>query len=252
MRSILKDLVDGKISIEEAEELIKEQVIDIKDVAKFDIGRSARTGVPEAILALGKSEDDIIKILLSSPSDPMIVTRLEFDKYENIKEKIDPLRVKGFSIKYYKKARVLIARKGDRPSLDSKVGIITAGTADMPVAEEAKVVLEEWGCEVITAYDVGVAGIHRLIKPLQQMIEGDVKVIIVIAGMEGALPSVIAGLVDIPVIGVPTSIGYGVGKGGFAALYSMLQSCSPGIGVVNIDNGFGAAALALKIMKTFD
>ena len=125
-----------------------------------------------------------------------------------------------------------------------KIGIITAGTSDVPVAEEARIVAEEAGCDVLVSYDVGVAGIHRLFSQIRRMIEEDVKAIIVVAGMEGALPSVVAGLVDVPVIGVPTSVGYGVGTGGFAALNAMLQSCAPGIAVVNIDNGFGAGYLA--------
>jgi len=252
VRPILKDLKDGKISIEEAEKLIKSQFLDIREIARFDIGRTLRTGFPEAILALGKSDDDIIQILLSSPADPMIVTRLDPERFENIKEKISSLKKRGFSIKYNKRAHTLVVKRGEKVSLDSKVGIITAGTADIPVAEEARIILEEYGCEVIKAYDVGVAGIHRLVQPLYDMLEDDVKIIIVVAGMEGALPSVVAGLVDVPVIGVPTSIGYGVGEGGLTALYSMLQSCTPGIGVVNVDNGFGAAALAIKIIRAFD
>ncbi len=133
-----------------------------------------------------------------------------------------------------------------------KIGIITAGTSDVPVAEEARVVAEEAGCEVLTSYDVGVAGIHRLFHQIRRMIEEDVKALIVVAGMEGALPSVVAGLVDVPVIGVPTSVGYGVGAGGFTALNAMLQSCAPGIAVVNIDNGFGAAVFASTIVKQID
>ncbi|MBC7100600.1 nickel pincer cofactor biosynthesis protein LarB [Methanothermobacter tenebrarum] len=252
VRPILKDLKDGKISIEEAEKLIKSQFLDIREVARFDIGRKLRTGFPEAILALGKDDDDIVQILLSSPTDPMIVTRLSPERFENIREEISSLEERGFSIKYNKRAHILVVKRDDKISLDSKVGIITAGTADIPVAEEARTILEEYGCQVIRAYDVGVAGIHRLVQPLYDMLEDDVKIIIVVAGMEGALPSVVAGLVDVPVIGVPTSIGYGVGEGGFSALYSMLQSCTPGIGVVNIDNGFGAAALAIKIIRAFE
>jgi NCAIR mutase (PurE)-related proteins len=129
---------------------------------------------------------------------------------------------------------------------------MTAGTSDINVAEEAKVIVEEGGYEVFTAYDVGVAGIHRLFPVIADMIKEDVKVLIVCAGMEGALPTVLAGLVDIPIIGVPTSVGYGVGEGGFVALNSMLQSCAPGIAVVNIDNGFGAAIFALTIIRCFN
>ena len=131
-----------------------------------------------------------------------------------------------------------------------KVGIITAGTSDIPVAEEARVILEQGGCETICSYDIGIAGIHRLFPKISHMVEEEVNVIIVCAGMEGALPSVVAGLVDIPVIGVPTSVGYGIGADGKAAVYSMLQSCAPGLSVVNIDNGFGAAIDALTIVQT--
>jgi hypothetical protein len=125
------------------------------------------------------------------------------------------------------------------------VGVLTAGTSDVPVAEEAALLCREMGCTVYTAYDVGVAGLHRLFEPLRLMLdEAQVDVLIVVAGMDGALPSVVAGLVDVPVVGLPTSIGYGVGGGGMAALYSMLQTCAPGLSVVNIDNGIGAGAVA--------
>ncbi len=127
-----------------------------------------------------------------------------------------------------------------------KIGLIAAGTADLPVAEEARVVAEVCGCEVIKAYDVGIAGIHRLVEPLEEIVNANVAAIIVVAGMEGALPSVVASLVNIPVIGVPTSVGYGLGGKGVAALLSMLQNCSPGLAVVNIDNGVGAGTFAAK------
>ncbi|MDR0912068.1 MAG: nickel pincer cofactor biosynthesis protein LarB [Methanobrevibacter sp.] len=130
-----------------------------------------------------------------------------------------------------------------------KIGIVTAGTSDISIGEEARIIIEEGGCEAICSYDVGIAGIHRLFPKIAKMIEENVKVIIVCAGMEGALPSVVAGLVNIPVIGVPTSVGYGIGGKGKAALYAMLQSCAPGLAVVNIDNGFGAAIFALTIVN---
>src|SRR6266536_1999608 len=130
------------------------------------------------------------------------------------------------------------------PVTGGQVGVITAGTSDLPVAEEAAVVAAEMGCRVRVAHDVGVAGLHRLAEPLRAMLAGGVDVIVVAAGMDGALPSVVAGLVDVPVIGVPTSIGYGLGGGGVAALLSMLQTCAPGLVVVNIDNGVGAGATA--------
>jgi hypothetical protein len=128
------------------------------------------------------------------------------------------------------------------------VGVITAGTSDIPVAEEAALLCREMGCEVHTGYDVGVAGLHRLFEPLREMLDNQrVDVLIVAAGMDGALPSVVAGLADVPVVGLPTSVGYGVGGDGVAALYSMLQTCAPGMSVVNIDNGIGAGAMAAMV-----
>lgn len=151
-------------------------------------------------------------------------------------------------VKLNKKARILVIKKrGLEIKGGGKIGILTAGTADIPVAEEARVVAEEMGCEVTVAYDVGVAGLHRLISPLKDFIQKDIDVLIVVAGREGALPSVVASLVDIPVIGVPTSIGYGFGEKGLSALMAMLQACSLGLAVVNIDGGVAAGALAALI-----
>ena len=157
----------------------------------------------------------------------------------------------AFIFEYNKRAQILIIKKEivDREPI-AKIGIMTAGTSDINIAEEARVIVEEGGCEAVTSYDVGVAGIHRLFPQIARMVEEDVRAIIVCAGMEGALPSVVAGLVDIPVIAVPTSVGYGVGEGGRVALDSMLQSCAPGIAVVNIDNGFGAGVFALTIVRS--
>ena len=142
---------------------------------------------------------------------------------------------------------IVVDRCKERPQLGQKIGVLTAGTSDIPVAEEAAITAEVMGCSVIRGYDVGVAGIHRLLEPLKDMIQQDVACVIVVAGMEGALPSVVAGMVGVPVIGVPTSIGYGLGAGGIGALTTMLQSCSPGLVVVNIDNGFNAGATAALI-----
>ncbi|MBI4813775.1 MAG: nickel pincer cofactor biosynthesis protein LarB, partial [Methanobacterium sp.] len=170
------------------------------------------------------------------------------DRYQNIKDEINFIQNGSLKVEYNQKARILVLKDGELEK-QGKIGVITAGTSDIPVAEEARVVAEEAGCEVLTSYDVGVAGIHRLFSKIRWMLEEGVKTIIVVAGMEGALPSVVAGLVDVPVIGVPTSVGYGVGEGGFAALNAMLQSCAPGIAVVNIDNGFGAAVFAATVVK---
>ena len=248
VNEILKKLIEGEISLEEAEKKLKTmQIREIEDFAKLDMCRDIRTGIPEVIFAEGKEEDQLLKIILAATDKGrLMITKLNNDKYNAIKEELSLLE--GFKIDYHKRANILLV-KDHEIEREVKIGVITAGTSDIPVAEEAKITAEEMGCEVLNAYDVGVAGIHRLFSHVRSMIEEDVKALIVVAGMEGALPSVIAGLVDIPVIGVPTSIGYGVGEGGFAALFAMLQSCAPGVAVVNIDNGFGAGVFATKIAK---
>jgi pyridinium-3,5-biscarboxylic acid mononucleotide synthase len=144
---------------------------------------------------------------------------------------------------------IVVDRRACVQEKTGKIGVLTAGTSDIPVAEEAATIAEVMGCGVIRGYDVGVAGIHRLLDPLKDMIRQDVACVVVVAGMEGALPSVVAGMVGVPVIGVPTSIGYGLGAGGIGALTTMLQSCAPGLVVVNIDNGFNAGATAAIISK---
>ncbi len=250
MKEILQNLIEREISLEEAEKKLKiMQIREIEDFAKLDICRDIRTGIPEVIYAEGKEKDELVKIIIgSSDKGRLMVTKLDNRKYNAIKEELKILE--GFKIDYHKKAKILLV-KDHEIEKEVKIGVITAGTSDIPVAEEARITAEEMGCKVLNAYDVGVAGIHRLFSHVRLMIEEDVKVLIVVAGMEGALPSVVAGLVDIPVIGVPTSVGYGVGKGGFVALFAMLQSCAPGIAVVNIDNGFGAGVFATKIAKQF-
>lgn len=248
MREILQKLLDKEITLEEAEKILKTiQIDELGDFAKLDIARHVRTGIPEVIFAEGKEDGDLIKIILHcAHRGHVMITRLNADKYELIKPKLDSINNAQF--KYNKKAHILVI-KNHEVEKRGKIGILTAGTSDISVAEEARVTAEEMGCEVITSYDAGVAGMHRLFPPLKKMLEEDVKALIVVAGMEGALPSVVAGIVDVPVIGVPTSVGYGVGEGGFTALYAMLQSCAPGIAVVNIDNGFGAGVFAAKITR---
>jgi pyridinium-3,5-biscarboxylic acid mononucleotide synthase len=251
MKEILCKLMDGEISLEEAQKRLKSmQIREIEDFAKLDMCRDVRTGIPEVIYAEGKENNDLIKIIMASLNQGRVmVTKLSQDKYDSIKEQID--LPEGFKLDYYNRAKILLIK--DREiERKFKIGVITAGTSDIPIAEEARITAEEMGCIVLTSYDVGVAGIHRLFSHIRQMIEEDVKALIVVAGMEGALPSVVAGLVDVPVIGVPTSVGYGVGKGGRAALFAMLQSCAPGIAVVNIDNGFGAGVFATKVAKQND
>ncbi|HTX61179.1 MAG TPA: nickel pincer cofactor biosynthesis protein LarB [Methanobacterium sp.] len=248
MREILQKLMDGKISLEEAEKHLKTmQIREIEDFAKLDMCRDIRTGIPEVIFAEGKENQDLVKIINGAlVQGRIMVTKLNRDKYDSIKGEIE--LPEGFRMEYFDRAKILLIKDHDIEKKD-KVGVITAGTSDIPIAEEARITAEEMGCLTLSAYDVGVAGIHRLFSHIRGMMEEDVMVLIVVAGMEGALPSVVAGLVDIPVIGVPTSIGYGVGKGGKTALFAMLQSCAPGIAVVNIDNGFGAGVLAAKIAR---
>lgn len=251
MKEILEKLVSGKLSVDEAENLIRaNNILEFDDIAKLDINRNERAGFPEAIFSQSKDYDDlllIIKKYLEDKDDDLIITRLSNERYERI---LDDLGENSFIFDYNKRARILVIRKqASKRDPIAKIGIITAGTSDINVAEEARVIVEEGGCEAITSYDIGVAGIHRLFPQIAYMVKEDVKVFIVCAGMEGALPSVVAGLVDVPVIGVPTSVGYGVGEGGRVALDAMLQSCAPGIAVVNIDNGFGAGVFALTIVK---
>ena len=281
MKEILEKLLNGKIDLETCENLLKANtVLELDEVAKFDNHREVRTGFPEAVLAQGKEYDDLLAIIKGYfddnrdnhvYKDSILITRLTKERYSKLKEDLDYLRKKDYNLDYNNKAKILIISKSEKVShtinnkenkdiandilstnTKKKIGIITAGTSDIAVGEEAKVIVERGGCEAITSYDIGVAGIHRLFPQIAKMIEEKVCAIIVCAGMEGALPSVVAGLVDVPVIGVPTSVGYGVGGEGKAALYAMLQSCAPGIAVVNIDNGFGAGVFALTIAKNMD
>lgn len=253
MREILEKLVNGEIDIKTAERIIKSQtILEFDEIAKFDSSRQNRTGFPEAVFAPSKDYDDLLVIIKkyyeSENPQNLIITKLEQERYERL---INDLDFPDLIFDYNKKGQILVIRLNEKKTEPiAKIGIITAGTSDINIAEEAKVIVEEGGCEAITSYDIGVAGIHRLFPQIAHMIREGVEVLIVCAGMEGALPSVVAGLVDIPVIAVPTSVGYGVGEGGRVALDSMLQSCAPGIAVVNIDNGFGAAVFALTIVKS--
>ena len=252
MKDILERVINGELTIDEAENLLKaDAILEFDDVAKFDIKRNNRTGFPEAIFAESKDYDDLILIIkryLENSDDDLIITKLSLERYENI---LNDLGNDSFIFDYNRRAKILVIRKQiAKKDPVAKIGIITAGTSDINIAEEARVIVEEGGCEAITSYDIGVAGIHRLFPQIAHMVKEGVRAFIVCAGMEGALPSVVAGLVDVPVIGVPTSIGYGVGEGGRVALDAMLQSCAPGIAVVNIDNGFGAGVFALTIVNS--
>ncbi len=248
LRDVLKRLVQGKISVEEAERILKANAIEeIESIAKLDVGRSIRKGIPEIILAEGKRTSDIIKIATRAYENngSVLISRIQPSQVKEVRKKIPHTA----AAEYFDLAGILrVRRRGFRAIKNGgKVGLLTAGTSDVPIAEEARVVAEEMGCETMSSYDVGVAGIHRLFKPLREMLGKGIHVIVVVAGREGALPAVVAGAVDIPVIGVPTSVGYGYGEKGHAALMAMLQACPLGLAVVNIDGGVAGGALAALI-----
>lgn len=228
---------------------MEERIREVEGIAKLDIYRDRRCGIPEVILAEDKEPKWVAELLIEMAKEKgmAIASRVDQKYFKVIRGRISS----KFKVKYYKKSRMIVVSKpGYKLQKKSgKVGLIAAGTGDIPVTEEAKVIMELLGCEVITAYDVGVAGIHRLFSPLEKMLRERVSCIVVVAGMEGALPTVVKGLVDVPVIGVPTSVGYGYGGKGESALMTMLQSCSPGLVVVNIDNGFGAGCAATLIAR---
>lgn len=246
-REILENLAAGDISVEEAQSRLSlAGVSAIEDFARLDTERHARKGVPEVVYAPGKTVEQLLKICgaMVKQAGRAIASGLDEEQWAAIKKTFpDQLAVANRDAK-----TAVLRAPGREPELTGgKLGILSAGTADMPAAEQARVIAEEMSCEVIVAYDVGVAGVHRLVDPLRNMIDSEVAAIIVAAGMEGALPSVVAGLVPTPVIGLPTSTGYGLGGGGIAALLTMLQSCCPGLVVVNIDNGVGAGATGALI-----
>ncbi|MBQ4232448.1 MAG: nickel pincer cofactor biosynthesis protein LarB [Lachnospiraceae bacterium] len=215
------------------------------EYANLDFERRERTGAPEIIYGAGKTPTQIIgiiKAMISGGEESVLVTRLDSDKYKEVSDALDKDDVK---YKYYEDAKALITGDIKAPDGIGYVAVVTGGTSDIPVAEEACVTLEYLGNEVKRIYDVGVAGIHRLLKREEDL--KNATVVIAIAGMEGALASVVGGLVRAPVIAVPTSIGYGANFGGLSALLSMLNSCASGVSVVNIDNGFGAGFQASMI-----
>lgn len=238
----LDDLLEALAALEH----VQGSSLEIGDCAVPDVNRKGRKGVPEVILAEGKRVEDVVAIArhFVSATGRALISRVTDELLERFRSEFAELEIDAYSAA---KMVVLRERGQEVPKTGGKVGILTAGTSDIPVAEQCKVVALEMGCEVMSAYDVGVAGIHRLFPPLKEMIDMGVDVVVVAAGMDGALPSVVAGLVDAPVIGLPTSIGYGMGGKGVSALLSMLQSCSPGLTVVNIDNGVGAGATAALI-----
>nr|WP_255639640.1 nickel pincer cofactor biosynthesis protein LarB [Aquibacillus saliphilus] len=242
MDDILKQVQDGTISVSKAKEMLA--TYENLGFAKVDHHRKKRQGFPEIIYGEGKTTDQIISIIqaLKAKGNDILVTRISEDKAELVLQQFP-------EFSYRETAQILFWKYDqlDKKKSTSYIAIVCAGTSDMRVAEEAAVTAEALGCEVRRFYDVGVAGIHRLLDNIEEIQNATVSV--VIAGMEGALPSVVGGLVPHPVIAVPTSVGYGANFHGLSALLTMLNSCASGISVVNIDNGFGGAYNAALIHR---
>ncbi|MGK7923854.1 MAG: nickel pincer cofactor biosynthesis protein LarB [Spirulina sp.] len=244
LQTILEAVSAGYITPEIARQKLQETGYkSVAEYAKIDHQRQERTGFPEVIWGKDKTPEQIARIMeaMSKHQSVIMATRVEAKIYEEVKKTISDLH-------YYPVAKICALGKPNPQKMIGKITILTAGTSDLPVAEEAAVTGELMGFPVQRLWDVGVSGVHRLLNNRHIIDEADV--LIVVAGMEGALPSVVGGLANCPVIGVPTSIGYGASFGGLSALLSMLNSCAAGLGVVNIDNGFGAAILAGQILRT--
>ncbi len=236
LENILKSVKSGKISIDQALEALRHLPYEDLSFAKIDHHRRLRVGIPEVVFAKGKTEEDVASIAraIYRKSGKVLITKASHAIHEKI----------GIKGAVFHPLSGAIAAGGD-PANVGKILILSAGTSDIPVAEEAAVTISFLGSRVETIYDTGVAGIHRLISAKKAM--QSARAVVVVAGMEGALPSVVGGLIDKPIIAVPTSIGYGTSLGGLTALFAMLNSCVPGIAVMNIDNGFGAGCLAHRI-----
>jgi NCAIR mutase (PurE)-related protein len=245
LTDILKSVKEGKIDLGTAEQQVRSLgFVSYSNIAKVDTHRKNRTGVVEAILADCKEPEDVVEIarVMVEKSKRALITRVSAPHLEALQKAFGP-----YKLEWNNRARTVVIHDGTSvPRTGGVVGVISAGTADIPAAEEARVIAFEMGCETIAIYDVGVAGIHRLIPELQKLQSKKPGAIVVAAGREGTLPTIVSGLVDVPVIGLPVSTGYGAGGRGKAALLAMLQSCSP-IAVVNIDAGFVAGAYAARI-----
>jgi pyridinium-3,5-biscarboxylic acid mononucleotide synthase len=252
LHTILDEFANGSLSLSEVKKEISIHAIEkIGDIAKLDLGREIRRdGMPEIIFSENKEYKDIIRIATAivRRNGQVVVSRVKKNELSKV---AGSLRRKGLTVEIGRNSTTLLASEKSFACkmTDAKIGIMSAGTSDVGVAEEARIVSKAMGCEAITSYDVGIAGMHRLFPALKEMFKQEIGAIVVVAGMEGALASVVASMVDIPVIGVPTSIGYGFGANGIGALASMLQSCTLGLAVVNIDNGIGAGAYAALIAK---
>lgn len=243
LRKLLEQVKSGKTDVDQALAELKDFPLEDMGFARLDHHRSLRRGFPEVILGSDKTADQIIAIIsrLDAKDENILVTRVDDKKAATITKRMP-------RVTYDPTSRTIIRINRENANAgNGTILVITAGTSDIPVAEEAVITCELMGNKVEKLYDVGVAGIHRVLS--QTKLLQKASVIIVVAGMEGALASVVSGLTDRPVVAVPTSVGYGASFGGISALLGMLNSCSPGVGVVNIDNGFGAAFLASLINR---
>lgn len=247
LKRVLTDFKEGRLTLKDAEkELRLLTLAKISDWGNLDIQREYRAGAPEVVYGEGKSKAELVKLAEAFLREKgrCIITRLSESKMKalahHFEEKV---------LQENHRAGVIVIKEKDHKVVKTggKIAVFCAGTSDIPRAEEAAIIAAEMGCDVFSFHDIGVAGIHRLIPAIKKAVEEDVDAIVVAAGMEGALPSVVAGLIEVPVIGLPTSTGYGLGGRGEAALYAMLQSCAPGLSVVNIDNGLGAGIVAALI-----
>jgi len=240
LEDILKKVHKGELTPEDALRQLKDYPYEDLDFAKIDHHRELRRGFPEIVFGLGKTPEQILEIsrTIIQKGSNLLVTRVQPETYASVKKELP-------EIEYNEPGRAIFCKVKDLPLGKGKIAIMTAGTSDIPVAEEAAVTCDILGNTIEKIYDVGVAGIHRLFGEYHRL--KDARVIIVAAGMEGALPSVVAGMTDIPLIAVPTSVGYGASLNGITALLAMLNSCPGGVTVVNIDNGFGAAYFASLI-----
>ena len=241
MTALLREVAAGTVSPEDAALKLKMQPFqEIGEYAKVDFHRGIRQGVPEVIYGAGKTKEHILGIaqaMVKSGQQTVLITRLAPEAADFVGA--------ALPLKYDELSKTGVIGELPKPTGKGRVVVATGGTSDIPVAEEAAVTAEVLGNEVVRLYDVGVSGIHRLLSRMDIIMSA--RVIVAVAGMEGALPSVIGGLADCPVIAVPTSVGYGASLGGIAALLSMLNSCASGVSVVNIDNGFGAGYMASMI-----
>jgi NCAIR mutase (PurE)-related protein len=244
LKILLQDLANGKLSPENAYESLKTLPYENLEFANIDHHRSLRTGLPEVIYCPGKSPKQILAIVegMSRAGNDILGTKLSSDIFQIIQAQLPE------NAEYDEEARTLVVRQKNTKEKTGLVVVVSAGTSDIPIAQEAAITADLFGSQVQKFYDVGVAGMHRLLDKLGQVRKA--RVVVAVAGMDGALASVVGGLVECPVIAVPTSTGYGASFQGVAALLTMLNSCAPGVATVNIDNGFGAGCLAHKINIT--